>query len=248
MTGHYNVGKHGLFILKSEDIENEVENILNQYCSTCLEEPKEIDVEKLIEDMGLNLYYANMSKNSEVLGAFVFNKGVIPTYIDDVLECKKYDEKTIIIDSKIAEEEDPRLKFTYGHELGHYVTQYDLFHVNNNQLSLFDIVEEKQTAVICKREKVNPENTLNKRKKLETKEDWQEWQANYFSSALLIPKYTLRIALKDYLDNYDVMDQTPLLNKLEEDKLKSLINDLSETYNVSFQMMKNRLKTLKYLD
>lgn len=248
MTGHYNVGKHGLFILKSEDIENEVENILNQYCPTCLEEPKEIDVEKLIEDMGLNLYYANMSKNSEVLGAFVFNKGVIPTYIDDVLECKKYDEKTIIIDSKIAEEEDPRLKFTYGHELGHYVTQYDLFHVNNNQLSLFDIVEEKQTAVICKREKVNPENTLNKRKKLETKEDWQEWQANYFSSALLIPKCTLRIALKDYLDNYDVMDQNPLLNRLEEDKLKSLINDLSEIYNVSFEMMKNRLKTLKYLD
>lgn len=248
MTGRYNVGKHGLFILKSEDIENEIENILNQYCPTCLEEPKEIDVEKLIEDMGLNLYYANMSKNSEVLGAFVFNKGVIPTYIDDVLECKKYDEKTIIIDSKIAEEEDPRLKFTYGHELGHYVTQYDLFHVNNNQLSLFDIVEEKQTAVICKREKVNPENTLSKRKKLETKEDWQEWQANYFSSALLIPKCTLRIALKDYLDNYDVMDQTPLLNRLEEDKLKSLINDLSEIYNVSFEMMKNRLKTLKYLD
>lgn len=248
MEGHYNVGKHGLFILKSEDIENEVENILNQYCPMCLEEPKKIDVEKLIEDMGLNLYYANMSKNSEVLGAFVFNKGVIPTYIDDVLECKKYDEKTIIIDSKIAEEEDPRLKFTYGHELGHYVTQYDLFHVNNNQLSLFDIVEEKQTAVICKREKVNPENTLNKRKKLETKEDWQEWQANYFSSALLIPKCTLRIALKDYLDNYDVMDQNPLLNNLEEDKLKSLINDLSEIYNVSFEMMKNRLKTLKYLD
>lgn len=248
MISHYNVGKHGLFILKRENIEDEAENILNQYCPTCLEEPKEIDVEKLIEDMGLNLYYANMSKNSEVLGAFVFNKGVIPTYIDDVLESKIYDEKTIIIDSKIAEEEDPRLKFTYGHELGHYVTQYDLFHVNNNQLSLFDIVKERETAVICKREKVDLENTLNERKKLETKEDWQEWQANYFSSALLIPKCTLRIALKEYLDNYDVMDQTPLLNKLDEEKLKSLINNLSKIYNVSVEMMRNRLKTLKYLD
>lgn len=247
MLGRYKVGKNGLFILRKEDIEDEVENIINRYCPKCLEEPKEVDVEKLIEDIGLNLYYATMSKNSEILGAFVFNKGIIPTYNDGTLENKKYDEKTIIIDSKVAEEDDPRLKFTYGHELGHYVTQYDIFHVNNNQLSLFEIIDDKETAVICKRESVDPNNESNERKKLETKEDWQEWQANYFSSALLIPKCTLRIALKEYIDNYDVMDQTPLLNKLEEDKLKKLIDELSKIYNVSIEMMKNRLKTLKYM-
>lgn len=248
MLGHYKIGKNGLFILKKDDIEDEAENILHKYCPKCLEEPREVNVEKLIEDMGLNLYYADMSKNSEVLGAFVFNKGIIPTFVDDNLENRKYSEKSIIIDSKIADEEDPRLKFTYGHELGHYVTQYDIFHVNNDQLSLFEIEEEKETAVICKREIIGFDSMINERKKLETKEDWQEWQANYFSSALLIPKCTLRIALKEYIDNYDVMDQTPLLNKLDQESLKKLKENLSKKYNVSIKMMENRLKSLKYMN
>ena len=93
MVGNYKKEKHGLYVLGKENIENESENILRQFCPDCFVEPKEIDVEKLIEDMGLDLCYAKMSENSEILGAFVFNKGVIPTYTDDHFENKVYSEK-----------------------------------------------------------------------------------------------------------------------------------------------------------
>lgn len=248
MVGNYKKEKHGLYMLGKENIENESENILRKFCPECLTEPKEIDVERLIEDMGLNLCYAKMSENSEILGAFVFNKGVIPTYSNNNFENALYSEKTIIIDSAIAENDDPRLRFTYGHELGHYVTQYDIFHINENQLTLFDFDYEQENAVICKRESIGFGNIFKGKKSLETKEDWQEWQANYFSSALLIPKCTLKIALKPYLETYDVMDQTSALNKLDVTEIMETIDKLSNVYNVSNEMMINRLKSLNYLN
>lgn len=247
MVGNYSIGKNGLYILRKQDIENEAEIILNKYCPNCLSRPQKIDIEKLIEEMGLKLLYAKMSEDSEILGAFVFNKGVIPTYSDNDVKNIIYDEKTIIIDSTIADNDDPRLMFTYGHELGHYVTQYNVYHIDKSQLSLFDYSDNTIEAVVCKRDIVNIENTNSPHKKLITREDWQEWQANYFSSSILIPKCTLKIALKPYLDNYDIMDQRNLLDKFSDEKLKELIDNLSNLFEVSSEMMKNRLKGLGYL-
>lgn len=248
MVGRYRKGKYDLYILKKENIETEAENILRVYSPECLNQPKAIDIERLIEDMGIVLSYARMSKNSETLGAFVFNKGKIQIYEEEKTKYRIYDEKTIIIDTIIAEKNDPRLNFTYGHELGHYVTQFDALHINSNQISLFDSDLEKENAVICKRDTVVYSNLFNERKKLETKEDWQEWQANYFSTCILIPKCTLRMALKPYIDRYDVMDQDKLLNKLSFNELELLIDKLASIYNVSSEMMINRLKSLNYLN
>ena len=103
---------------------------------------------------------------------------------------------------------------------------------SENQLSLFNFSEEQDNAVICKRESIGFGSLFKERKSLETKEDWQEWQANYFSSALLIPKCTLKIALKPYLDTYDVMDQASLLNKLEVEEIMELVGFFEE--NPSF--------------
>ena len=123
-----------------------------------------------------------------------------------------------------------------------------ILYINENQLSLFNFSEEQDNAVICKRESIGFGSLFKERKSLETKEDWQEWQANYFSSTLLIPKCTLKIALKPYLDTYDVMDQASLLNKLEVEEIMELVDKLSKIYNVSNEMMINRLKSLNYLN
>lgn len=247
MFGKYRKGSHGLYIISKDNIEAEAESILNEYCKDCLLEPKKIDIENLIEFLGINLCYDKLSKNTEILGACVFNKGNLNTYNENKLEKKLFPAKTIIIDSTIAEKNDARLNFTYGHELGHYVIQYDIFHVSENQLSLFDYEDNKlkTNAVICKRENVKFD--INKHKKLETKEDWQEWQANYFSSSILIPKKTIKIALKKYLDDYDVMSTDLMLDKLEKKELKELVCKLAEIYDVSSEMMENRLKSLNYL-
>ena len=250
MLGRYKKSKHGLYIMSKENIENEAENILNIYGNDYLKKPQKIDIEKIIEDIGINLCYASLSKKSEILGAFVFNSGFLITYNGDGPNYVKYNAKTMIIDSKIADTNDVRLRFTYGHELGHYVIQYSLFHINDNQMSLFDNVvsDKEEVAIVCNREIANYDNLEENHKKLETKEDWQEWQANYFSSCILIPKCTLKIALKPYLDSYNVMEQTSILNKLDGSELDKLISNLCVIYDVSNEMMINRLKSLKYLN
>ncbi len=244
MVNNYRKGKNGLLILSKQDIENEAEYLLNRYFGDCLYNAQPTPIEDLIETIGLSIEYKKISASCEILGAFVFNKGYLDVYDNDNPEKYLFNEKTIIIDSTIAENEDRRLAFTYGHELGHYVTQYSLFHIDRRQLSLFDASENEQVAVICNRNSIGG----NSKKKLITKEDWQEWQANYFSSSILIPKTSLKKELSSYLENNDIMSQDAILNKLDTNSLNDLIHKLSSTYDVSNEMMKNRLIDLGYLN
>lgn len=244
MVNNYRKGKNGLFILSKQDIENEAECLLNQYFGNCLYNAQPTPIEDLIENIGLSIEYKKISANCEILGAFVFNKGYLDVYDNDNPEKYLFNEKTIIIDATIAENEDRRLAFTYGHELGHYVTQYSLFHIDSSQLSLFGASENEQVAVICNRNSIGG----NLKKELITKEDWQEWQANYFSSSILIPRTSLKKELSSYLENNDIMSQDAALNKLDTNSLNNLIHKLSITYDVSNEMMKNRLIDLGYLN
>lgn len=244
MVNNYRKGKNGLFILSKQDIENETECLLNQYFGNCLYNAQPTPIEDLIENIGLSIEYKKISANCEILGAFVFNKGYLNVYDNDNPEKYLFNEKTIIIDATIAENEDRRLAFTYGHELGHYVTQYSLFHIDSRQLSLFGASENEQVAVICNRNSIGG----NSKKELITKEDWQEWQANYFSSSILIPRTSLKKELSSYLENNGIMSQDAVLNKLDTNSLNNLIHKLSSTYNVSNEMMKNRLIDLGYLN
>ena len=244
MVNNYRKGKNGLFILSKKDIENEAESLLNKYFSDCLYNAQPTPIEELIENVGLSIEYKKISANSEILGAFVFNKGYLDVYDNDCSEKYLFNEKTIIIDSMIAESEDRRLAFTYGHELGHYVTQYSLFHIDKRQMGLFDIDEDDKVAIVCNRNSISS----NSKKELVTKEDWQEWQANYFSSSILIPKTSLSRVLTPYLENYDIMSHEAVLNKLETEALDDLIHKLSRTYDVSNEMMRNRLIDLGYLN
>lgn len=243
MVNNYKKGKNGLFILSKSDIDNEAESLLNQYYSDCLYTAQPTPIEELIEKVGLRIAYKKISPNSEVLGAFVFNEGYLEVYDNGFNENYLFDEKTIIIDTSMVENDDKRLAFTYGHELGHFVTQYSLFHVDKKQLTLFDLPTDEQVAITCHRNSVSSKN----KKELSTKEDWQEWQANYFSSCILIPKLSLNNILAPYLKDYDVMKQEAVLDSLSEGELKDLIDKLSTIYSVSKEMMRNRLNDLGYL-
>ena len=87
---------------------------LNEYCKDCLSEPKKIDIEYLIECMGIDLRYAKLSKNSEILGACVFNEGTLITYnegkpeniIERMMEgkVKKYYEDVCLLNQKFVKD------------------------------------------------------------------------------------------------------------------------------------------------
>ena len=110
--------KDNLFYLKKLDIENETENLLLKYCNECLKIPMSTPIENLIYDLGVNLDYANLSKEHSCYGAFIFNKGIINTFDDSgKILAEKYEDKTIIIDKRIYELQQGITFFTLGHEL-----------------------------------------------------------------------------------------------------------------------------------
>lgn len=238
---------NGTYILSKEEIDFEAEYILSQYYEKCLLQAQPTPIENLIEKMGLTLKYNRLSNDLSVLGAFVFNKGLVETFDDDISNNIDVDDRTIIIDSILAETEDPRLVFTYGHELGHYVTQYDLIHINKSQISLFDDNNETQIASICKREFFEDSWFNPQKKKLVTKEDWMEWQANYFASAILIPKSSLRIELEPLINQFDPFKDKSIFDNLDGDVME-YISELCSKYNVTFPLMVNRLKSLGYME
>ena len=248
MTGNYKIDKNNLYILSAKDIDFEAEEVLRKYFPEGLKEVREIPIDQIIEKMGINLIYRRLSINKEILGGCIFETGKVEMYDE---EGNKYyeivDDHTIIINSDLADDNDIRYGSSVGHELGHYVTQGDLFFRDKNQIGLFDQNPE-DIAIICKRES-NRISIMFQRepKELKTKYDWMEWQANYFSTAITVPKASLMKALEKYSIKYkDVLDK-PLLSNLERDELLELVTRLSEGYNVSKELMANRLRNLGLL-
>lgn len=239
--------KNNLYILSKENIDFEAEQVLKEYFPIGLEEPQEIPVDMIIESMKINLLYRKLSRHKEILGGCIFDRGKLPVYDENgVLSEEVFEANTIIINSDLADDNDIRYGSTSGHELGHYITQGDLYFKNKDQLSLFENSLE-DVAIICKRESNDISYIQKEHKKLETKYDWMEWQANYFSSAITVPKKALEICLKPYYDKYKDKYGKCLLNNLEDSELMLLIKRLAETFHVSPILMIYRLKNLNLL-
>jgi Zn-dependent peptidase ImmA (M78 family) len=231
---------NNLHKLTKEDIENETIAKLNQYCPECISVVQRVPIEEIIEKEGICISPQKLSADKSILGAFVFNKGQVKTFENGKENYKNYQAKTIIIDSDIYDAEEARLRFTEGHELGHYECQYDLFHVNENQLSLNLFEEKEEVATLCKREAFEVFTTTKC-----DNFDLKEWQANYYSSCILMPKPALMNELKEYIKNYDYLDNnSKLLDELSESEFEYLFKKLCNKFDVSKESMKNRMISL----
>lgn len=220
MVLKYLVNKDGVPILSKNEIEGITENIIFEYDPDALKRPKEIDIDSLAEfKFGLNIDFQYLSHNGIYLGAMIFNDAAVPVYIPEKNRAEYLNVKagTIIIDnSLLADGQEHRYRYTVGHEVGH-----NILHRNC----------QANTIVQCR--EVNKFRSSNS--KFWTSKDWSEWQANYFSSSILMPKKTVFM----------------LAEKIKENKYPkevSLVEAVIETYNVSWQAAENRLKSLGIID
>ena len=248
MLRKYNINqKENLFYLSKMDIEAETQNLLMQYCPDCLERPTAIPIENLIEDLEITIEPQNLSEDHSVYGAFIFNKGLVKIFdgSGNYLE-KHYDDKTILIDKKIYNIYGGITFFTLGHELGHYYLQYSLKHVDKNQMTIFNYMNEDEKAkYFLDTSKILNESLDSKNEPY--KFSFMEWQANYFSSSILIPKKTLDLKLKEENKGFRKLQFYSTLKNVSENEYEEIIKNLSDTFNVSKLAMTNRLKTLEYI-
>lgn len=217
-------------ILSKADIENLAESFLLQYGSTYLKKAQKVDLEYILESkLGLTLDYQIMDKNNNILGLTAFNDSTLEVFLeDDSKRIINVNRGTIVINTRLAEEEKMQkcFQYTLGHETGHWILHRKNFSEFDGQMDFFDAMNDNKSNLVCAK---RDERYILKRT-FKTDLDWIEWQADYFSSCVIMPKNIF-------------------LNKYEELKRLGLsdiecVNKLSDIFEVSKIACKIRLKNL----
>lgn len=165
--------------LTEDEIERDAEHLLAEYEDTSGEPVKlPIPVDEITTyHLALRLGFADLH---DTLGIPMLREQ------SDILGAIWVDKETVLIDRSLDPKEYPavqgRYRFSVGHEIGHWRLHRSYVARDPDQASLFDTSSEP--TVICRSsQKTEP----------------IEWQANYFSSCLLMPRRWVHDVWKECL-------------------------------------------------
>lgn|GEM_PF-240500 len=158
--------------------------------------PDAVDLRKVFHALpGWHFRSGYLSSDATILGMTVFQEGTL--LLADAEHGSRVavpvKAHTILADKRIiTPEREPTYRFTIGHEIGHALLHEPFFRKPENQKLYAEQSREYLTVLIDSRE------TMEKAKprELRTQRDWVEWQANAFSSALLMPRTLVREAVR----------------------------------------------------
>ena len=163
--------------LREDAIERDANDLLGEYgLARGVSITAPIPVEHLLEfHLGLSLDFDDLHAR---LG--------IPLTGDepDVLGALWVDSRAVFVDQSLDPEDRPwlegRYRYTLGHEVGHWQLHRDQLGVSPGQGSLFS--REPAPTIICRKSPAK---------------ERIEWQADYFASALLMPRTLVMAAWRD---------------------------------------------------
>lgn len=238
-------------IIKDAEIDELAEMLLQDYKPQLIKEPGQINYLHFLESyLGAtvefrDIYYDEGDK--PIWGVTAFNDDdILKTFDRDNMctENIKLTSRTIVIDNSVMEKGKEGLAlFTCLHEGGHLWMHPGVFIKCREQISLFDINEEKQ-VICCRRESI--ENFGNK-KTLMTAEDFREHQASYFASAIAMPKSTFIPLAKEILKTAGINGGrivTGIDYDLDLFADREFPQRISDVFGVSKQAASIRLKKL----
>ncbi len=237
----YRTGRNGVPILGKNEIDEIAENFIRDFCPGAMRTPMKIDIDSFAQNyLGLKQDFQYLSHNGVYLGMTVFNdtdKVVIfnpETWEADYISVEA---RTIIIDNNLLEEnQEHRYRYTMGHECGHdiYHTQY--FGYAPDQMSF---LEEREPMIRCRIVNTNG----NKKPAVWDDKSTMEWQANYMSSALLMPKSMVNKIVKE-----EDMLRNKVFRSLNLSSDELTIIRISRTFNVSEEAARYRLQGLGLIE
>lgn len=137
------------------------------------------------------------------------------------------DQKIIGISKKIVN--TPRELFVLGHELGHYILHHRLS-INQELMNSFSDSEYDFSTG---------------KHRLENPRHWVEWQANYFSASLLLPKTSIVAKTWQFSNSKNnlIFDD----NYSNQKKFERIIERLANHFSVSKTSIIYRLKELNMI-
>jgi Zn-dependent peptidase ImmA (M78 family) len=231
----YRTKNNDVPILNKAEIDTIAEKYILDFNPEAMKSPMAIDIDSFVLNyLGLKQDFQYLSHNGVYLGMMVFNDtNKVPVYVPETNRAEYISAKarTVIIDNNLLEEDqEHRYRYTMGHEGGHDIFHRDYFSYNPNQLSLLDSVA--QPLIQCR---AVPVNGKTKPVSQWDDKDSMEWQANYLSAALLMPR-TMVLRL--------IQSLPPQHEWLRNAKY---VHEVVKTFNVSWQAAGNRLKCLRII-
>ena len=212
--------------------EDEYEKVAYDFLDKYFPEYKSgqaIDIDIVLKRMGLKIECVKLSTNSNVLGILCVNDCNIKYYDKSCkdFKSKKADAGTIFID------EDAHLFFTRGEYSKRYTIIHECVHwFIHRKYFMFERIfsETEGKAIVCGIDgTIKNLNNLNDIK-------WIERQANQIATRILLPRDN---AMNQFLKIYRNCD-----NEYSYNRLSSAVEKLSEYFNVSKMVIKNRLAAL----
>lgn len=223
MELHYPQQADGMYILKTNSIEEIATNILKEQFPVNLEYPTSLKTEALLDNLGLQVKHKYLGiPGHEILGATIMGDSAeLPGY-DMMMRPTVFEEDlgNVLIHTDLCNAKNaPRRRYTEVHEAAHWLLHRPYF----DRLS-----QNGQSKHIACR------SIENYRRAKKTSTDWLEWQADSLAAALLMPRDVfhefVRSAIRDAgaRRNYLVEGQT-----YDRDVFRKTIGLISKRFWVS---------------
>ncbi len=226
---------NGIPCLSKIQLEKYGERVLRDFSPAFLKEPQATNLDSLISKyMGFNFEYQYLSHNQSYLGITIFNDtDSMPVYDPyhkraEFISVKK---NTIIIEGTLAESShlEHRERFTQGHEIAHGLLHSEYFQWKAETVEQNDNYEGIYSQTFIP--DLSEVDTYGRQLQGEA---WLEWQANYLSAVLLMPKTTVK-KLKNIIEPKG----SPLWHF-------DLVREMVKVFKVSEEAARVRLQSLGY--
>lgn len=236
MTISIDRNRNGIPYLCKRDIEEIAYTYLKRFNTELLKSPAPTPIEQFVENyLKLEMDYIDITPDESVLGMTIFDSGFITVYNSENQSKRNVfvKEGTVVIENALLKpSQENRYRFTCGHEAGHWILHRNVFK---------KLIQTNTKANICLERNVRN----MPKKKLETDEDWMEWQANYLCSCLLMPQMTFRYAAYNILRKAGI--KADYVNNAYAGIFYYICSKLADAFNVSLQAAYIRLKELNII-
>jgi Zn-dependent peptidase ImmA (M78 family) len=224
-------------------LDQYAENVIRDAIPQNLAEPTVLDVGRFVEFyLDMQIEYKRISSDRKVLAMTTFNSGIVQVFDDAGKETIPLivQEGTLIIDPILMQKRNlARRRFTFMHEGSHWLIHRFAFTADNpfGTPGVFEnqFIAAKEGRIDYTRDA--KEDTDNQR---------IERQADFLSSALLMPKSTLRMAYKDFFRLNRVRPYVLFKGRSETDDrfILALSDYVAEKFGVSRRAAMIRLEKL----
>lgn len=217
--------------LSRADIENVAGRIIEQYKSTYIPERRlcySVNPFELASMLGLSIDFQILSDDCTVLGMTSPGEVCVTLFDDDMNEMIYYlDGNTILLEKRLllSSRNRGKLNFTLTHEIGHQIV-YQMYP---------DIYGADCRTISSHKRKVKPCVKIT---------DWEEWQADTFAAALLLPED----AIKDAMFIFGLGERMKLLSKKYSEYNYKRFCEMAEFLNASRSALAFRMEQLGLLE